>query len=388
MSTIKVNRLESTSTANGGIDIDTDGHVQFDGLQLPTEGALSNRNMFINGEAAVAQRSTSVTGVTTGGTSNQSVDLFRGSIASLGTWTNSQDTDTPDGFSKSFKLECTTANASPGSGSVLAIDLMLEAQNLQRLGYGTSGAKVATLSFYVKSNKTGAATVTILQPDNSNRCINPSYTINAADTWERKTITLPADTSGVINNDNGRGLIIEMWLNSGSTYTGGSNQNDWTTLDNTNRNASNLGLGGSTADYWQITGVQLEVGSKATPFEHESYSQTLAKCQRYYTRVIAHTTNGRMATAGNGSVAGCFPTLFLPTTMRAQPSIDVSSVSHFTTEGIAGGGTQTCTAISFNAASSTAVTLNVSASGGSSTATGGQLLANTTDAFLEIIAEL
>ena len=137
-----------------------------------------------------------------------------------------------------------------------------------------------------------------------------------------------------------------------------------------------------------MTGVQLEVGSKATPFEHESYGQTLAKCQRYYLRVIAHTTNGRMATAGNGSVGGCFPTLFLPTTMRAQPSIDVSSVGHFTTEGIAGGGTQVCTAISFNAASSNAVTLNVTASGGNSAASGGQLLANTTAAFLEIIAEL
>jgi len=313
MSTIKVNRLENTSTANGGIDIDTDGHVQFDGLQLPTEGALSNRNMFINGEAAVAQRSTSVTGVTTGGTSNQSVDLFRGSIASLGTWTNSQDTDTPDGFSKSFKLECTTANASPGSGSVLAIDLMLEAQNLQRLGYGTSGAKVATLSFYVKSNKTGAATVTILQPDNSNRCINPSYTINAADTWERKTITLPADTSGVINNDNGRGLVIEMWLNSGSTYTGGSNQNDWTTLDNTNRNASNLGLGGSTADYWQITGVQLEVGSKATPFEHRSYSDELSRCQRYY-----EVHGVQLDTAQNGSGTG-YGTWYFKQTKRDTP---------------------------------------------------------------------
>ena len=314
MSTIKVNNIVPPNVGEG---------VSIDGLQMPTAGALSNRNMFINGEAAVAQRATSVTGLTTGGTSNQSVDLFRGSIASLGTWTNSQDADAPDGFSKSFKLQCTTANASPGSGSVLAIDLMLEAQNLQRLGYGTTGAKVATLSFYVKSNKTGAASVTILQSDNSNRCISPSYTINSANTWERKTITLPADTAGVINNDNGRGLVIEMWLNSGSTYTGGSNQNDWGTLVNANRNASNLGLGGSTSDYWQITGVQLEVGSKSTEYEHESYAQTLAKCKRYYEVVSIPGSSYSAQYSNNGTFYGS-PIFFtvekrvVPTTITYQ----------------------------------------------------------------------
>ena len=316
MSTIKVNKIEATATADGGIAIDSSGHITLDGQQLPTAGALSNRNIFVNGGARVAQRGTSATGIT--GSAYQTVDQFKTSIASLGTWTATQETDAPAGFANSFKMDCTTADASPASGDVCAIDTYVEAQDLQVLEYGSSSAVAATLSFYVKSNKTGSGTVSILQPDNSERCINVSYTISSANTWERKTISLPADASGVINNDNGRGFVIEYWLHSGSTYTGGSAQTTWGSLNNSNRNFANLGVGGSTSDYWMITGVQLELGEQATPFEHRSYADDLARCQRYYQEagiILSNTSPDRY-----------YSTINLPVEMRDSPAISAGYI--------------------------------------------------------------
>jgi len=152
--------------------------------------------------------------------------------------------------------------------------------------------------------------------------ISKSYTINSANTWEYKTISIPADTAGVINNDNGYGFQISFWLNSGSDFTGGSHATTWSTYDATNRNASNLGLGGAVNDYFAITGVQLEVGSVATPFEHESYAETLAKCQRYYQRFNA---SGNFSRYGNGYWSNSNDanvSISFPVPMRADPSID------------------------------------------------------------------
>ena len=304
MSTLKVTNIESPS--GGGVNAkitDING------------GQLSNRNLFVNGGARIAQRGTSETGVTSSG--YKTVDQFKVGLASLGTWTVSQETDAPAGFSNSLKMDCTTADSSPAANDVCAIDTFVEAQNLQVLEYGSASAVAATLSFYVKSNKTGSGTVSILQDDNSNRCINVSYTISSANTWERKTISLPADASGVINNDNGRGFIIEYWLNSGSTYTGGSAQTDWGSLDNTNRNFANLGIGGSTDDYWMITGVQLEVGEVATAFEHRSVGDELLRCYRYYYRT--NPANGAMFGTGfQYSATSVLGLISFPVPMRAN----------------------------------------------------------------------
>ena len=279
MSTIKVNSIKNTSTDDGGIAIDNSGHVQVDGVQLPTAGALSSRRININGAMQVAQRGTSTTGVSSSGF--YSVDRMKIGLSSLGTYTVTQESDGPAGFSKSYKIDCTTADSSPAVSDFFKIDYNIEGQDLQNLDYGASTAKALTLTFYVKSNKTGDASLEIQQKDNSDRQVSPQYTINAANTWEKKTINIPADASGLINDDTGTGLRISWWLNSGSTYQGGSHQTTWVTEANSDRNVSNLGIGGSTNDYWQITGVQLEVGEKATPFEHRSFGDELARCQRY-----------------------------------------------------------------------------------------------------------
>ena len=237
-------------------------------------------------------------------------------------------------------MDCTTADASPASGDVCAIDTYVEAQDLQVLEYGSSSAVAATLSFYVKSNKTGSGTVSILQPDNSSRCINVSYTISSANTWERKTISLPADASGVINNDNGRGLGIEFWLNSGSTYSGGSAQATWGSLNNSNRNFANLGIGGSTDDYWMITGVQLELGEEATLFEHRSFGDELVRCQRYFQVICQYAT---MAGTTNGSSQVANVGVSLATSMRAAPT--ASSTSYTCWHSSSGGITSSSTAM-------------------------------------------
>jgi len=144
--------------------------------------ALSNRNLIINGAMNVAQRGTQVTGVTS--TGYHTCDRSSISISNLGTWTVDQSTDAPNGFSNSFKATCTTADASPAAGDYSIFFQMIEAQNLQNLAFGTADAKSMTVSFWVKSNKTGAASFDILQDDNSNKMISKSYTINSADTWE------------------------------------------------------------------------------------------------------------------------------------------------------------------------------------------------------------
>ena len=325
MSTLRVNTLQSTSTTDGGISIDTSGHVTVDGVAMPSSGPLSNRNLIINGAMQVAQRATQVTGVTAVG--YHTCDRYAFDIATLGTWTIDKSTDSPDGFSNSLKATCTTADASPAAGDIMLLYQRIEAQNLQGLAYGSSSAKQLTLSFWVKSNKTGSASVGLLQLDNSLKQYSNTYSISSADTWEYKTISIPADTAGVINNDNGAGLQVGWWLNSGSTYTGGSTQTTWGTLNNANRNSSNLGVGGATSDYFQITGVQLEAGSVATPFEHRSYGDELARCQRYYQRASANSTAPYarvlpLASTPSTTAIRCIAQLNPP--MRAVPTYNQS----------------------------------------------------------------
>ena len=263
----------------------------------------------------VAQRETSVTGLTDGSDRYQTVDRFR--FVDQGTptyvFTMSQSTDAPVGFSKSLKLNCSTAQTSLGVTDALSVDQYIEAQNVQQLNYGTSDAKAITLSFWVKSNKVGNYAVYFLSYDSSRSCTH-SYTINAQDTWEYKTITVAGDTVGVIDDDNDRGLVVRWYLAAGTDYTSGTASTTYQAQVSANIAAGfNINLADSTSNNWQITGVQLEVGSAATPFEYESYGQTLAKCQRYFFRnpdAIWSSNYGSNAMAH----------VFMPVTMRATPN--------------------------------------------------------------------
>jgi len=236
------------------------------GSEIIIDGWERNKhsgNLIINGAMQVAQRGEQVAGVTSDG--YHTCDRWHLPISNLGTWTVDQSTDAPNRFSNSLKVTCTTADASPTAGDYYIINQRIEAQNLQHLAYGTADAKSMTISFWVKSNKTGSASFGATQSGNSNKMISKSYTINSANTWEYKTISIPSDTAGFINNNNGAGLLLEWWLNGGSDFTIGSHATTWTAIDHTRRNASNLGVGGSINDYFAITGVQLEVGDVIKP---------------------------------------------------------------------------------------------------------------------------
>ena len=181
-------------------------------------GALSNRNLIINGAMQVAQRGTSHAAVAN---LAFTLDRFSFSHSQDGAFTVTQDSSGPDGFANSLKLDVTTADSSLAAGQYLLMEHKIEAQNLQQLAFGTSSAKNFTLSFYVKSNKTGTYVVNVMHEDNSSIMANLTYTINSADTWERKTLTFTGDTTGAINDDNGSGFKIGFGLAMGSTYTSG-----------------------------------------------------------------------------------------------------------------------------------------------------------------------
>jgi len=373
-------KIETTSTG-----VEVTGNITVNGENYPTSGSLSNRNKVINGSMQVAQRGTSTSSVTSSG--YHAADRFAADLNAVGTWTFSQSTTSPDEFANSFKLFCTGAKASPDAGTVLIVNQRVEGFNLQSLKKGTSAAESVTLSFWVRSSKTGTYIAELRDNDNS-RAISKTYSISSANTWEHKTLTFPGDTTGAFDNDNGLSLYINWWLAAGSNFTSGTLSTSWASITNANRAVGVVNLADNEDNDWYITGVQLEVGEKATPFEHRSFGDELARCQRYYQRITAQTVNARLAIGGNGSVAQCFPTAYLPTTMRAQPSVSYSAASDFTNEGIAGGGTQTVTSISFNAASSHAVTIQSQASGGNTSGTGAQVLSNNTNAHLAFHAEL
>ena len=283
-----------------------------------SDGALSNRNLIINGAMQVAQRGTSATGVTSNG--YRTCDRFQLLISDMGTYTVTQESDAPAGFAKSFKVTPTTADASPSSGDYLFVVHKLEGQNLQQLQKGTASAKPVTLSFWVKSYQTGTFQVNMRDEDNT-RQIGATYTVSASGVWEYKEITFAGDTTGAFGNDANESSKIEWWLDSGTTFSSGNVPSSWTSSANGDRNAgSTVNLANNTANYWQITGVQLEVGDTATPFEHRSYGQELALCQRYYWKFTATKSLGNMRKSDTESRI----ILPYPVMMRADPTLTYS----------------------------------------------------------------
>ena len=236
------------------------------------------RNLIINGGMSVAQRGTSTASNTTGG--YLTCDRWQGAIQALGTWTNTQESDGPAGFGKSWKWLCTTADASPAASDFALVRQGVEGQNLQQLLKGSASAKSSTVSFWVKSNVTGTYIVYLNDNVNS-RLIAASYTISASATWERKTVTFAGDTTGALTNDSSAGIYLSFLLGVGSNYTSSSLQTSWST-GQTGLGTGQVNVAAATNNYWQVTGVQLEAGPVATPFEFEPFETTLRKCMRYY----------------------------------------------------------------------------------------------------------
>ena len=284
---------------------------------LATQNALGVRNLIINGDMRIAQRGTSSSGITSAGYYTVDRMTLGVSAGLVGTWTQSQDTDIPtgQGFSNSLKMDCTTANASLSSTSFLAIQHRFEGQMLQHLKKGTSNAESVTLSFWVKSNKTGTYIIEIFDLDNS-RQISYAYTIDVADTWEKKTITFAGDTTGALDNNNGRSIDLNFYLVAGSDYTGGTLNTSWASATTANRAVGQVNLADSTSNYLNITGVQLEVGDTPTPFEHRPYDMELQRCFRYF-----ETLGGGNVHGGSYSGATTIGHLQYKARKRAIPTV-------------------------------------------------------------------
>lgn len=306
-------------------------------LSLNSDGTIGgaipypNRNLIYNGAMQVAQRGTSTASITGGG--YYTADRYQVGIDSLGTWTQSVENDAPtgSGFRKSLKMLCTTADASPAASDTLRIDQYLEGQDLQRIAKGTSSAQQLTMSFWVKSNVTGTYIVWLYDNDNA-RQVSASYTISASATWERKTITFPADTTGAFDNDNAASLLVSFILGAGSSFTSGTLATTWAAASNANRAVGQTNLAASTNNYWQITGVQLEASPVATPFEFKSFGQELRECQRYYWKTFeyatvpaqnvgAGTVGGALRAAGAATNTTFIASATFPVMMRAIPTL-------------------------------------------------------------------
>jgi len=307
--------IKTASIANNAVTTD----------KIVNDGNLVNRNIIKNGAMVVAQRGTSATGITGGGLNT--VDRMYPEISNAGTWTQSQSTDVPSGqgFAHSFKMDCTTADTSLAASHYCILGYRLEGLELQHLNYGTSGAKDMILSFWVKSSKTGNYVVNMqnIVTGGTSRTCGKVYTISQANTWQKVEFPIAADTATAFDNDANLTAIIYWWLATGTTYTTGTLSNTWENISNPNIAAGQaVNLADSTANDWYITGIQLEEGTVSTPFEHEEYSTTLAKCQRYYNDTRSGGSSyGGIAMTHSVYATYAYGTSVFPTEMRAKPTV-------------------------------------------------------------------
>ena len=266
------------------------------------------RNIIINGDMSIAQRATSVTGVGDGDSGYHTVDRFKfvesGSPSTVFTQSQSTDVPTGQGFAKSLKMDVTTADASLGADDAIYINTSVEGQNLQYIKKGTSSAESLTLSFWVKSNITGTYIFEIIDRDND-RAISKSYTISSANTWEKKTITYPGDTTGALDNDNARSFELIYWLGAGANFSSGTLQTSWGSRTTANDAVGQVNIGDNTSNEWYVTGVQLEAGEVASDFEFLPVDVNLQRCLRYFFKwvsehVYANITIGKVISGKNG----------------------------------------------------------------------------------------
>jgi len=279
------------------------------------------RNIIINGDMSIAQRGTSATGITSGGSGNfHSVDRMALALSSAGTWTMSQETDVPSGqgFAKSVKLLCTANQPSISSGGYVTFIQKFEGQNLQYLKYGTSNPENLTLSFWIKSSKTGNFVAELANRDRS-RYIGRIISINNADTWEKKTVTYEGYKTANFDNDNNWSMDLQIWFGSGTAFTNGTYSGLWQSSTSKRASGLDLQLQDTTNANVYLTGVQLEAGTTASDFEFLPVDVNQKRCQRYYFK-----SNTFCIARGYGSY-GETQHVF-PTTMRATPTITGTTV--------------------------------------------------------------
>ena len=275
--------------------------------------------IIINGDMAVAQRGTSFTGQTG---SAYLLDRMQIRLNDVGTYTITQDSDVPEGygFSKSMKIDCTTANDSLEAADFIFVNMRFEKQDMRIFNKGTSSAKKITCAAWVKSPKTGTHVVGLYDAHNNRYCMQ-TYTISSANTWTKAIVTFPADTAGdEFDVDNTHGMNLQFWFAAGSNFTSGSAATVWESYTAANQAVGQVDCSDSTDNNILITGIQMEVGefdsTTIPPFQHELFGDSLLRCQRYYQTYSQPPLCG-IANANNTYARA---KMLLQTQMRAAPT--------------------------------------------------------------------
>ena len=351
MSQTKAQLLQGTAAEN--VTVDNIVTTSVNG------GQLSHRNKIINGSMIVSQRNYT-SAVTT--TNAYNIDRWQNAFSgTIGAYSFSQVTDSPDGFANSFKIDVTSADTSLGSTDVHYFRTALEGQDVQDFAKGTSSAKKFILSFYVKTTKTGTYIVNLTDADNSREC-SASYTVSNTN-WNRYTVSFPADTTGAFDNNANVSLRVLFALSAGSSFQSGTLSTSWAASADANRLVGQVNLADNTSNEWLITGVQLEASDSdvATDFEHRSFGEELSLCQRYFCKsfnydvILADIASGTDKFDGaisQRSIAQTSANILFspyPVLMRSEPTVTL----HGPTDGtkaagtIRGSGNAAITAIGF-----------------------------------------
>ena len=273
---------------------------------LGAGNATLMKNKIINGQMVIDQRNAGAS-ITVSVDNQYDVDRFSGNKGgSINNYTLQQSTTAPVGFVNSMIATMGTG-VTVGATDYAFICQRIEGYNIADLGWGTADAKATTLSFWVRSSVTGTFGVSF-RNNAANATYCATYTITSANTFEYKTVSIPAITSGTWTTNNTTGVMVAWDLGVGSTFSGTAGQ--------LNTGANYFGVTGTTklaattGATFYITGVQLEVGSSATGFEYRQYQQELALCQRYYEKIGFGDANSRYPTVW-GYVGGAGATVFM-----------------------------------------------------------------------------
>jgi hypothetical protein len=278
-------------------------------------------NRIINGDMRIAQRGTAAV------TANNAfpVDRFFVPFDTDGAFSAQQDSSAPAGFVNSLKFTTTTEDATIGATQYAMVRQVIEGLNVADLGWGTASAKTVTLSFWVRSSLTGTFGGS-LQNNAEDRSYPFSYTISSANTWEQKTITVAGDTTGTWLTTNGRGIRLAWGLGVGSTYSGTAGA--WSATPSLYSVTGAVSVIGTLNATWFITGVQLEVGSVATPFERRPYGTELMLCQRYYESVSTDEVSGSVTYGAIYNSSNTLANVFFKVNKRAAPTMTAFNSTH------------------------------------------------------------
>jgi len=315
--------------------IDTTNMIE-DVPQSKIDNNINFRNLIINGDMSISQRSASATGLTSAG--YLALDRYEIGAYNLASavYRIDQSTDAPTGFYNSLKLATTTANGTQNANEQFFIEQQIEAQNIYNLDFYTATADSVTISFHIKTNNTGTYPINLKLSDNNSshdntatRVYRTTYTVNSANTWEKKSITIQLDTSTSETRPTGNnfGMAVLFWFSAGSSRDGGT-ANAWQDNGNNSTAADNLNFLGSTSNEVYLTGVQIEKGTTASDFEFLPHDVNLRRCYRYYYLYVSGSNKQvSNAVAYNSSLINGI--VQLPTTMRTTPSLDMVTGTNY-----------------------------------------------------------